>query len=113
MSSATIAAMEDRMSVNCGPMKLDTKNCVPAKAMPHIAAAGSTLFNPLHPLITMMRYAGTKSEIGAQIRPTAALRRSRGRPVVTCSVVMGMAIEPNATGAVLESRQIGAALNVV
>src|SRR5215831_14059629 len=110
-SSAAIAAREDRMSVNWGPMKLDTTNCVPANAMPHAAAAPNTLLSPLQPLITAIRYAGTKREIGAQMRPTPALNRSRGSPVVTASVVIGIAIDPNATGAVFASRQIAAALN--
>src|SRR5712691_1163683 len=48
-------------------------------------------------------------DTGAQIRPTAALRRSRGKPVVVASVNTGVAIEPKATGAVLASKQIAAA----
>ncbi len=50
-----------------------------------------------------------KSDTGAQMRPTPALKRSRGRPVVTASVVMGMPMEPKATGAVLANRQMAAA----
>ena len=53
------------------------------------------------------------SETGAQMRPTPALNRSNGSPVVTARVVIGIAIDPNATGAVLASRQIAAALNGV
>src|SRR5690348_17024360 len=78
--------------------------------MPQAAAAGSTLRKPVHPLMTAIRYAGTNSETGAQMRPTPALNRSSGRPVVTASVVTGIAMEPKATGAVFASRQIAAAL---
>jgi len=64
-----------------------------------------------HPAITTIRYAGMNSETGAQMRPTPALKRSTGKPVVNASVVIGIAIDPNATGAVFASRQIAAALN--
>ncbi len=107
--SDPMAAMDARISVSCGPMKFETTNCVPAKAMPQTAAAGQTSRKPRLPAITRIRYAGMNSETGAQRRPTPALRRSTGRPVVTASVVMGMAMEPKATGAVLASRQIAAA----
>ena len=52
-------------------------------------------------------------ETGAQRLPTAALSLSSGRPVVPASVTSGMAIDPNATGAVLASRQIADAVNAV
>ena len=49
------------------------------------------------------------SETGAQIRPTFALRSRSGKFVIPASVITGMPIEPNATGAVFASRQIPAA----
>src|SRR5437667_12734486 len=51
------------------------------------------------------------SETGAQIRPTPALNRSKGRPVVALSVRIGVAIDPKATGAVLASRQTASDVN--
>ena len=48
-------------------------------------------------------------EIMAQRRPTIALRSRTGSPVTFASVTTGMPIDPNATGAVLASRQIPAA----
>jgi hypothetical protein len=45
----------------------------------------------------------------AQSRPTIALSGSTGMPVMPASVVTGIPIEPNATGAVLAIRQIPAA----
>lgn len=45
------------------------------------------------------------------MRPTPALKRIKGKPVIPASVTMGMAMEPNATGAVLASRQMAAAWN--
>ncbi len=50
-------------------------------------------------------------EIIAHRRPTIALSAITGRPVTVASVVTGMPIDPNATGAVLASRQIPAAKN--
>ena len=51
-------------------------------------------------------------EIIAHSRPTIALRApSTGRPVTSASVVTGMPIDPNATGAVFASRQMPAAKN--
>src|SRR5674476_1210406 len=73
----------------------------PAPGAPHIAAAGSTPRSPFQPPITRIRYAGTNSDTGAQMRPTPALSRSSGSPVVTASVVIGIPMDPNATGAVL------------
>ena len=49
------------------------------------------------------------TEIIAHSRPTIALSASTGRPVTLASVVTGMPIDPNATGAVLASRQMPAA----
>ena len=45
------------------------------------------------------------------MRPTPALKRSKGSPVVTARVVIGVAMDPNATGAVLASKHTAAAKN--
>ena len=45
----------------------------------------------------------------AQSRPTIALSARTGRPVTLASVVTGMPMDPNATGAVFASRQMPAA----
>ena len=49
------------------------------------------------------------SETIAHSRPTMALSCICGRPVMLASVTTGMPIDPNATGAVLASRQMPAA----
>ena len=49
------------------------------------------------------------SEMIAHNRPTMALSGSTGNPVMPASVVTGMPIDPNATGAVLAIRQMPAA----
>ena len=108
-TSAVMAASDERISVSSGPMKFETRNCVAAKAAPHPKAAPHTPSRPRHPLITTTRYAGRISDTGAQIRPTSCESRARGNPVTVASVVRGMPMEPNATGAVLASRQIPAA----
>ena len=43
------------------------------------------------------------------MRPTPALRRISGKPVMPASVTIGIAMDPNATGAVFASRQMAAA----
>ncbi len=48
-------------------------------------------------------------EIIAQSRPTIMLNGMDGMPVTFASVVTGMPMEPNATGAVFASRQMPAA----
>ena len=59
--------------------------------------------------MTTIRYPGMMMEIKAHSRPTIALMARTGRPVTLASVVIGMPIEPKATGAVLASRQMPAA----
>jgi hypothetical protein len=49
------------------------------------------------------------TEIIAHSLPVIALSGIDGMPVTFASVVMGMPIDPNATGAVLASRQMPAA----
>ena len=49
------------------------------------------------------------TEIIAHSRPTIADSGITGRPVTAANVVTGMPIDPNATGAVLASRQMPAA----
>src|SRR5262245_40700041 len=83
---APMATSEDAMSVSRGFTKLENRNWVPANEMPQTAAAGNTALRPFHPDITNTRYAGTIREIGAQMRPTPAERRSNGRPVVFARV---------------------------
>src|SRR5690348_127098 len=98
-----MASNDARISVRSGPIKLETRNWVPAKVMPQAAAAGSTDFKPFHPDITIIRYEGINNDTGAQMRPTPALNRSTGRPVTAPRVTTGIPIEPKATGAVLAS----------
>jgi hypothetical protein len=71
--------------------------------------AGHTSNARFGPAITTTRYAGIITEIIAHNLPVIALRAIDGRPVTLASVVMGMPIEPNATGAVFASRQMPAA----
>ena len=52
-----------------------------------------------------------KSDTGAQIRPTLALRSASGKPVMPAKVITGMPMDPKATGAVLANRQMPAAKN--
>src|SRR5579884_3768809 len=106
---APIEVSEARMSVSSGPTKLEMLNCTAAKVAPHATTAGHTSAAPAHPAIVTTKEVGIITEIMAQIRPTMALRWLTGSDVMPASVMTGMPIEPNATGAVLASRQIPAA----
>ena len=57
-STATITMMqvsELMMSVRSGPMKFDTRNCMPANDRPQAAIAGSTSSARVVPAITTSR----------------------------------------------------------
>src|ERR1700686_2172248 len=109
ITRATSATNEARMSVRYGPTKFETRNCVPAKVSPQTAAAGAATRNAGRPPITNTMYAGTHSDIGAQIRPTFADNAPIGTPVTVCNMTRGVPIDPNAKGEVFASRQIAAA----
>ena len=61
--------------------------------------AGHTSNARFGPAITTTRYPGIMTEIIAQSLPVIALSGIDGMPVTLASVVIGMPIEPNATGA--------------
>ena len=56
------------------------------------------------------RISGTNSASSGVWRPTIAPRSSFGRPVISASVMIGIAIAPKATGAVLATSATEAAL---
>jgi hypothetical protein len=82
---------------------------MPANEMPHAAMAGKTSSARLRPAMTTIRYPGMKTDTIAHRRPTIELNACNGSPVTLASGTTGMPIDPNATGAVLASRQIPAA----
>ena len=64
---------------------------------------------PRIPSTMPTRISGTNSASSGVCRPTMAPRSSLGRPVISASVTMGMAIAPNATGAVFATSATAAA----
>lgn len=94
------------MSASCGPIRFDTVNCTLAKTTPQVTTAGHTSAIAAAPLVTRMMYAGRQSENGNVSLPTTALNCLSGRPVIAASVMIGMPIDPNATGAVSASMQM-------
>ena len=100
---------ELRMSANSGPTTFDTVSSTAANETPQTTTAGKTSRVLRQPAITTTRYTGMMIEMSAHNRPTMALSGSSGRPVMPASVVTGMPIDPNATGAVLAIRQMPAA----
>src|SRR6476619_8422540 len=92
---------ELRMSANSGPMTFDTMNSTVANDTPQTTTAGSTSSVLRQPAIMTTRYTGIIIETIAHNRPTMLLSGRTGNPVMPASVVTGMPIDPNATGAVL------------
>ena len=77
---------------------------------PPTSAAGQTARTPRQPSTIPTRISGTNSASSGVWRPTIAPRSSCGIPVSSASVTIGVAIAPNATGAVLATSAIAAAL---
>ena len=106
------------MSVSSGPTRLDTANCTSAKLTPAVSTAGSTPSIRRHPASSTTRYAGISTEKNGSWRPTTAessrvtLAASRPRigAISPPRVVIGVPIEPNATGAVLATSASTAAV---
>ena len=72
-----------------------------AKLTPPTIAAGQTALTPRQPSTMPTRISGTNSASSGVWRPTIAPRSSFGISVSPASVTIGIAIAPNATGAVL------------
>lgn len=108
-NSAIIATIEARISVRCGPAYVATTYCVTPKMMPVTEAGITAVRSVLTPPMAKIMYAGTMRATGAHIAATAELSSPRGSPVVAASVISGVPIDPNATGAVLASRQMAEA----
>jgi len=89
---------------------LEVANWAIAKARPPVIAAGQTWRTPRMPSTIATRMSGTISARNGVWRPTIAPRSSLGRPLIWLSVMIGMAIAPNATGAVLATSATDAAL---
>src|ERR1035441_812580 len=85
---------------------------MPANTAPQVSTAGQTSSIAGRPLVTRIRYAGRINAMGAvsvpamPLSPATPFTRSRGSPVMPASVITGIPIDPNATGAVFASRQI-------
>ena len=86
-------------------------NCAIAKLMPATIAAGQVCWTPRLPSTTPTRISGTISARNGVWRPTIPPRSSSGSSVWAASVTIGVAIEPNATGAVLPISESAAALS--
>ena len=77
--------------------------------MPPTIAAGQTGLMPRMPSTMPTRISGTNSASSGVWRPTIAPRSSFGSSVRPASVTIGIAIAPNATGAVLATSATAAA----
>ncbi len=80
-----------------------------AKTRPPTTAAGQAWRTPRMPSTMPMRISGTKTASSGVWRPTIAPRSSLGRPVISASVMIGIAIAPKATGAVFATSATAAA----
>ncbi len=90
---------------------MEHTNCAIAKVTPATIAAGHVWRTPRAPSTTPTRISGTISARKGVWRPTIEPRSSMGRSVWAASVTIGVAIEPNATGAVLPMRERAAAFS--
>ena len=106
---APTATSEAMMSVSSTEMKLELTNWASAKLTPQTSAAGQVWRRPRRPSTKATRISGTNSARTGVCRPTTAPISEAGMLVSAAAVRMGVAIAPNATGAVLASRTIAAA----
>jgi hypothetical protein len=97
------------MSVISTERKFDHANWPIAKATPPATAAGQVCRTPRRPSTIPTSTSGTISARNGVWRPTMAPRSSFGRLVTSDSVMIGVAIAPNATGAVLATSATAAA----
>jgi hypothetical protein len=88
---------------------LDVRNWATAKERPVTRAAGHTSRRPRLPSTTSRSRSGTTMASRGAWRPTIAPIVLSGIPVSVAAVVIGMAIAPKATGAVLASSTVHAA----
>ena len=80
------------------------------KASPATTAGSHASRRPRRPSTMNTRMSGTKSARMGVCRPTMAPRLTGSRPVILPRVVIGTAMAPKATGAVLATRATAAAL---
>ncbi len=97
------------MSVSSTERKFEHTNWPNANANPPTSAAGQTARTPRMPSTMPTRISGTNTASRGVWRPTIAPRSSFGRSVREASVTIGVAIAPNATGAVLATSATAAA----
>ena len=110
--SATIAPAESSeatMSVTSTERKFEQANWPIANAKPPTIAAGHVCRIPRLPSTMPISTSGTTRARNGVWRPTMAPRSSEGRLVTSDSVMIGVAIAPNATGAVLATSATAAA----
>ena len=111
-ASAIIEASDAIRSGRYGPRKVAVAHWHPAKERPQTATAGSAPSAPRHPDMMSTRYRGRITEMKGSWWPTIAESRMRPaspRPITPPIATMGIPIVPNATGAVLATRQRPAA----
>ena len=99
------------MSVSSTEMKFEHANWPSAKVRPPTTATGQVCRMPRRPSTMPIRISGTISARKGVWRPTIAPRSPLSRPVISDSVVIGMAIAPKATGAVFATRAIDGRLD--
>ena len=91
--------------------KFDVAYCATANTTPQTNATGHVSRMPRQPSTIMTRANGTNSARIGVCRPTIAPSVSTGNSVTLPSVMIGVAMAPNATGAVLATRASTAALS--
>lgn len=99
------------MSVSGTDRKFDVRNWATAKTSPPTSATPQVSRRPRTPSTSITSTNGTKTARTGVCRPTTAPSMSSGSPVTWARVVIGTAIAPKATGAVLATSATTAALS--
>ena len=97
------------MSVISTAMKFDVTNCATAKVAPATSAIGQVSRTPRRPSTRKTRTNGTRTAMKGVWRPAIWESWLMSRPVTALRVMIGAAMAPNATGAVLASSETTAA----
>ncbi|MCY1232259.1 hypothetical protein D9M72_447400 [compost metagenome] len=110
-STAATVTTAATTSVSSTAKKLEVTNWAAPKATPATRATGQVCFTPRRPSTINTSSSGTMSAMNGVWRPAIEERSCSGRPVTPFRAMIGAAMAPNATGAVLASSDTTADFN--
>ncbi len=110
-TTASADSREATTSASGTETKFDVAYWASPKTTPPISAGGQASRRPRRPSTMATSARGTTADKIGVWRPTMAPKVSVGKPETFASVMMGVAIAPNATGAVLATSDSAAAFS--